>query len=407
MQQRQQLRRQVQHIVTVFAVALIVATACGTDRFYSDRLASSPNGHFEFTAVSPDNAAEKPTPFADDFVYTFRDVQADTVLWTRRQAESSPVALYVNDAAWSIVHTSADEILVHRPNSATVALRFLILHKFDVEDDRHVIHTTAGPMWAFHSRWSFFQYEGNHLFVIRTWWDRRIVVDLDNARLLEEPTPDLILAMDADDRRIALANLDGAADRYLACFEAHRQRWDEQREIELAVHLAGRLQIKDAIASLRELEGVSTLQFEIDEYDTVEILGAKSLNPFAAEPLEFRQRVHVALRRIGEKPTELPCTVFRVTQEDGSWTYIRAEQPPGFRAERTELVQPGMTPKDVLRAIGPPDYIKKFEFAWEYDMDADEPFTFRVQFKGLRAVTDVQTIRPPKWQHGDLRYEWH
>ncbi len=73
---------------------------------------------------------------------------------------------------------------------------------------------------------------------------------------------------------------------------------------------------------------------------------------------------------------------------------------PKPRAQQADLVRKGMKPVEVLNVIGLPDYIELA--AWEYDMDAERPFTLTVTFGENGVVSALQTS-PAAWQRSDRR----
>ena len=57
----------------------------------------------------------------------------------------------------------------------------------ETEIEQYVHQTTAGPMWAGLSHWYFLENgESKTHFVVRPWWGRRIIIDLDSGKLVND-----------------------------------------------------------------------------------------------------------------------------------------------------------------------------------------------------------------------------
>ena len=62
-----------------------------------------------------------------------------------------------------------------------------------------------------------------------------------------------------------------------------------------------------------------------------------------------------------------------------------------------------MTPIEVLRSIGAPDFVNFRSIAWEYEMDVEEPYTLRIIWRDKRVVGEVVRSVPALWQQGEVR----
>lgn len=358
-------------------------------------------------------------------MYTLVDTQSNQTIWKRQQPkdEGAPVDLFINDDMWVVIRTGWDEIIALKPVTADVALEFRILELFSEKDQEFVSQTTAGPIWSSNSRWSFMSHNGDLHFVIRSWWDRRVVVNLDKGKLIEKLDAELINACDAADREFVLKELDGAMARLQAKpvksatneaepGEEETETDAEEFEIDYeaysrvatAVHLAGRMGIKEAIPFLREIEKSNYVGSSGGWFDIDGVYKDGDINPFNQSEASLRRAVHLALRKLGAKPTELPCTWFRHTRTGKLGETV--EVPPLMkpRAECLDQVKAGMNPVDVLRAIGALDYVDFQHEAWEYDIDTDKPFTFRVFWRNKKDVDRTERIEPPVWKQGETRY---
>jgi len=202
----------------LFAALCILAcdahNAFATNRYFSNITEESPSKKFKLEAVSPDNADEgnRYQAFQSSFVYAFRDVEKNEVLWTRKQPgdhtginllhnpgeEGSPVSLFVSDDGWTVIWTGASELVVVDITGKERGTVPLFLWKKEIvkngftkkENEEYVDWTTAGPRWASCSLWYFLDAGEQPLFVIRPWWGRRVILDLKSGSLIPE-TPDI------------------------------------------------------------------------------------------------------------------------------------------------------------------------------------------------------------------------
>jgi hypothetical protein len=218
--------------------------------FYPDCKALSPNGCFKLEARSPHNGTinhrDGLAATEDEFGFKYREHQshfryrlletsgashidgyAGSVLWERWQEETehSPHELVVSDQGWSIIrpHGYCPE-LIAVARDGRVVLRVEIVGAEDSSPPREktesnrgpgnvqrwiaeqLQNTTAGMFWTSHSWRYFFRLQGKDYFVWRTSWGSRLVIDLANAKLLEEEEqrdPDLKLAMQDQETELA------------------------------------------------------------------------------------------------------------------------------------------------------------------------------------------------------------
>ncbi|MEM7229362.1 MAG: hypothetical protein AAF432_11175 [Planctomycetota bacterium] len=393
-------------LVFIVMLATVSTPAHATDRYYFDTSATSPNGRYVLEATSPDNAGEKRRPFARNFTYTLIDTQDGSVLWTRRQAknEQSPVSLFLDDQRHVLICTSGDNMYVLNPADGRIDVSLNLIQKFSAdEQDKFVLRTTAGRMWAGRSRWSFLSHEGSTYFVVRAWWDRRVIINVSESVTVSRPDDDLVEACDAADRAYVLETLEIASNQI--DLPERKSDYSTRSAVATAVHLAGRMSIRDAIPFLRVLEASEEVGSAGGSFDIHNRYAVGAINPFDLTTMGLRREVHLALRRLGEKPTPLPCTKFRAKAEHGLGSFVTPPPLPAPRAERVECIEAGMIAMEVLTCVGAPDFVNFNEQAWEYDMDAETPFTLRVYFKDRTEVDRVERIVPALWQHGETRYQ--
>ncbi len=388
--------------------------ALATDRYFPDREVRSPDGHWRVTAKSPDNQKKLPNggavPFAKDFTYTLYDDQRGTAVWSRRQPESeySPMGVFLDDQGWVIVRTGWEQLVVLDRTDGKAALTVKLLDQFPEEERKNYVHdTTAGPMWDKRSLSHFVVDEGRTLFVIRAWWDRRIVVDLAAGKLLPDEGT-VRAALDVADREWALRTLEASQKAGPPASFKSRDLPDTLRDNLTAAHIAGRMKIRDAVPALRELEkwdwfGACVFGHRFRHLNKGEI------NPASYCFNELRQVVQLALRRIGEKPAGLAAIGFHYVEKDELFENgkdVEVKNPIPDRVEGAVRIQKGMTPAEVLAVLGAPDFVARRNSTepggtdvWEYDLDADPTYTFRITWDHQEVrVASVERLTPALWQ---------
>ena len=397
-----------------------VRDAFATNRYHSDKTAESPSKKFKVEAKSPDNAGNEngfSRPFQASFVYTLRDVEKNTVLWTRKQPmgakekyytppkEGSPVALFVSDAGWTVIRTAWDELVVVDIAGKDRGVVRILEDGFTAEENKEYVQdTTAGPLWSGCSLWYFLDAGKQSLFVVTPWWGRRVVLDLKSGKIIPE-TPDIA-------KQAALYEKNYVVDELLKYVASTSKvascDCEDCWRVKIAAYVAGRDGIKEAIPLLEELQNSAYIgsmggwgygrKFEGEvcecEYST----------------FTLRQVTQLALRRLGKTPRQLPATQFDVRYEDykKNRPYV-PRKIDGPRAANAGKIKTGMTPEEVLDLIDAPDFVGREKRApgdaiWEYDMDAETPFTLLVHWDGRR-VAVVEQIKPARWQDGQVR-DW-
>lgn len=387
-----------------------------TDRFFSDEEAKSPSGRFIVTARSPDNQpGGKRRAFQGSFTYTCKDTQSGKIIWTRQQAmgkpqqwgddpadtytpqeEGSPCRLYVSDAGYTVIYTGWEELIVVDLNGKdTCKLNILKDCLTAGENKEYVSETTAGPMWAGRSHWYFITADSNEYFIIRPWWGKHLIVDLSTGAV-KTPTKILREATGKAEQEYVLSVLktvlDGTLEKCDCCGGSH--------EAVFAAYLAGVLKVHEAVPALRKLEG-STHSGSSTMGGFGDVPEGR-IDPFNYSTYTTRQNVHLALRRLGEKPGPFPCTRFKTEHDDYDQMKPYVRKPvKGARDANAGKVKKGMSPEQVIDLIDCPDYIPSRE--WQYDIDAEKPYTLTVSWTDERTVEDVKVVRPALWQEGTIR----
>ena len=356
-----------------------------TDRFYEDLHVSSMSGRYRVDATSPDNAKKGYHPFQDDFTYRCVDTKTGDIVWTRKQPESegSPASINVSDSGVTIVYTAYHNIMVVSPaGNVTRKIDFLDDALTDDENQKFVHQTTAGPMWAGLSISYFFEHKSREYYSIRPWWGRRVIVDVKNGEL-QQSNDGLSDACLATEKEIAMKSL-----------ETKPNNDDERFEQSLAIYLAGVLKIKSAIPYLRNAENSTAIGSSTSGGLSWGEDFENEVDPHSYETFSIRQIAQLSLRRLGEKPEALPCNSFKIEEGGKSKRFN-----PTLKRERhknVSSVEVGMSAKQILTLIGPPDFVSCDE--WSYDMDADQPFTLTIKMDA-RESTAI-TREKPIWLNG-------
>ena len=401
-------------VLTIVYLASMQADA--TDRFFSDIDSYSQSKRYRVTAKSPDNQKRKGrVAFQSSFAYECTDTQTRQVLWTRKQTagkpevlsddpkdmctpsrEGSPCSIYVADSGYTVIYTDWDDlIVVDSRGKETGKANILKDCMAKDENDKYVLQTTAGPMWAGRSHWFFVCVDSKEYFVIRPWWGRYLIIELSTCAI-KTPTESLNKASKNAEKEYVLnvlkTVLDGTAKKCDCCGGSH--------EAVFAAYLAGVLKIQEAVPALRKLEG-STHSGSLTMGGFSDVPEGR-IDPFNYSTYTTRQNVHLALRRLGVRPGAFPCTSFETEHRnyDQKKPYVR-KQVPGTRESNADKVKKGMSPEQVIDLIGCPDYIPSRE--WQYDIDAEKPYTLTISWTDGRTVEDVKEVRPALWQEGTVR----
>ncbi len=254
-------------------------------------------------------------------------------------------------------------------------------------------------MWSGYSLWYFLDAQDKHLFIVRPWWGRRIVLDLESGKLLAE-TVDISGSAAAYEKQYVMAEL-GKGVESRTVWEKNDSSEAAGRVLE-AAYLAGRLPVREAAPLLKLLQGSP----HVGEYATGGLGSGErfegEVNPHSYETFSVRQVAQLSLRRLGMTPQALPATRFEVEYPD--YKKNRPYEPKTTaipRAVNAGKVAEGMKAEMVLDLLGGPDFVGYD--SWEYDMDATRPFSLLVRWDA-RQVIDVQK-RPPLWKEGFVRDE--
>jgi hypothetical protein len=394
---------------TLACILLSSSLAGATDRFFSDESATSPSGKLRLEAKSPDNEGRR-RAFASHFRYTLYEADGTTVRWVHEQpmkkedggtyespdGEGSPSGIWLADDGLAVVYTGWQELFLLEGTKGEKIYQTELLAHFPPNERKDYVHdTTAGPMWTGMSRWSFLDVkreagEADRLFVIRPWWGTRLFVDLraKNVQLADGAAKAWHAAADEADRAWVKVTLAGVGE-LPRCEDG---KCGPRHEAEKAAWLAGVLGLKEAVDAIHKMEK--------DAYCSSSTMGGRGLS---WRTCKTRQIAHLALRRLGEAPKFGPAIRWRL---EGDLTKnAGTDEVVATRKTKVSEVKAGMKLSEVVAQIGHPDY-QGTRDSFEYDIDAETPFTLRLVLdEAAGTVQSVERIEPPVWKSGLERDE--
>jgi hypothetical protein len=258
---------------------------------------------------------------------------------------------------------------------------------------KYIEDSTAGPIWETHAVAFILSLHGRPHFSVRTWWDRRILIDLEAAKWVSScPFRKALVTFE---KRHTLKILKSGV-RAMA-------RWNNMtlekiQEIHAAADLAGRLGLKKAIPFLKQLEPVDYVGTVFDDGgDKYTDLQKGDFIPELYGLYETRRVVQRSLRLLGEKPQGYPATYIigfgKVFDPKVKWAQ---------RHQQVAKAKRGMKPIDILNLLGPPDYVvgvkKTWGCVWRYDMDSPKPYSLMVIWDKRPRLKGLEKVRPGLWK---------
>lgn len=163
---------------------LVLAPHCalGTNRYYPDLNARSPNQRFEVTALSPDNQPGHYRAFQRNFTITLRDSEQERLLWTWNDREwLFPIEFHVTDDGYVILRTTSD-LLVFSPNGEWTVVGDMLRQIPEAEQSRFTSDSSVGTIWLGGSNIGTAKVDGAEYYYIRTCWGRILAVDIERAQ---------------------------------------------------------------------------------------------------------------------------------------------------------------------------------------------------------------------------------
>jgi hypothetical protein len=345
---------------------------------YPNIVATSPNGSRRIEIMgSPSEDF-----FRDRAHFTYRSYSENrcTWEWTPTEVEQGldtladfPHEAWISNDGWIVVRTHhwfGAGLLVLSPAGKVVLHRsFRRLSEedeagfLDSESPEFMGESSAGPFWARFSVAYFSERDGRPHWTIRTWWGRRIVIDLLNGEFL---APSAVDSIETSAHEIAFVRRALAASS--ECLEQAKQIrdtdncgfWSLALPLLSAAYHAGWLQASECVPQLRQMEAI-------------EVVGTTSVGPVdwaSLETLVFRQVAKLSLLRLGQHPQWQAHYRFRTSRDDGSSEREPFPFPMELQIRDPAALERGLNQKECLMRLGAPDFIQRE--CWEYDFSPDQ-----------------------------------
>ncbi|XAM00676.1 hypothetical protein OT109_04635 [Phycisphaeraceae bacterium D3-23] len=355
---------------------------------YPDITEISQNRKYRIEARSPDNGTinQRDGSPADTttfgytygseqrgFRYQLIDQQNSTVLWERWQEvrEDSPRELCVSNKGWAVIrlhgYASAALIVVSREGHEAVPVAIGRHHNQPTSKartfitDEHVSDTSAGLSWTRGAVRYFFGWDNRPYFCYVTGWGRRIVLDLENGRVVNEskPDPDLARACIATEHRMVNAYLSQVAEEYedydgnelFGSKETRQPFWERWPYLAGHIGLTIRNAYEDALPYLRKLEQRSLQQ------------GYTRCNALPNRHDVFiywvRPLLSLAMRHLGQTPKGYACCGF-FRDDYSNKILLHIPDCVRYRDGKIESVRARMSSRQVLDLLGAPDYLRSY-----------------------------------------------
>jgi len=401
---------------------------------FRDVIAFSPNRHYRVEVTAPAEPSSKSKK--SQHFFKMRTVMIDNrtkkTVWTKTEMVNAddlnfPKRAFVGDTGVAAFKSAHDMITFYSPRGkelGAVALQSWLpdraLKKYDrsyftterrgmiTEDDLKRYGDVAG-FWEGGSLFYFLDTPTSHLFVIRTWWGKRIFVDILKCE-----------SMLTDDE------LDKNADKYERDFTTHVMEEGIRREeagekfnpaedfndgLMACIWWSAKNGDHNALPLLRKLErstwkSGAGLQLDIAVTNRKALRYAKKLNPFRYNTYKIKQVAQYALRALGEQP-QPPGAVAIIefcgldqTPESREYPLKAMDRP---REAQVDQLRKTMTPGQVLDLVGYPDFATPGTRTWEYDIDGDDPYTLILKWGNDNRLATMRIARPPLWQDNEER----
>ncbi|MCA9174641.1 MAG: hypothetical protein KDB14_09145 [Planctomycetales bacterium] len=412
---------------------------------YPDISVDSTNGNFRAEARSPDNGAinqrNGDPPDLGSFGYrygqeqrSFRyqliDKRTSRVVWERWQQteEGSPHELSVSDNGWVVIRTHGytfAALIVVSPLGED-CLHVAVCSQLPGGDasvdgegcstikDDNIRESTAGLLWTRGATNYFFQQGDRTHFAYVTGWGRRIVLDLDQRRVVDTANgnSDVRHACEATERVLAREYLRNAVDQ-LEDYDGNQlfgdpkgaePFWRRLPSIEGQLGAVIRNRVVETLPILRAMEPVAVQQ------------GYGGCNALPDRHWVFRYSIrpltNLAIRCLGEEPEGYSSygffrREFRSRRDrEGTVHVLEVPECKSGRDALLPVIRRSMCSRDVLDLLGAPDYLEPFAvrrdpiFVWGehwdyYQGTSDDLAVMRVTWEpgseGAR-ISEIETV---------------
>jgi hypothetical protein len=321
-------------------------------------------------------------------------------IWLRLQPdlEGPPGNLFVDDSGTVVLVDRWDVAVVldATTGEAKAAMNLMIL--VDDVGDRPS-STDCGVDFGSDFGWEgayrlFVHDRERNYWVMHTTLGQTLVVDMESGALVHDVDPQLGAAIRSS---VAAAAFDDVR-RASRCLAAGLGLPPDLVEgIEKAIRVATRTVGTEVIPELRTVEEWSPRGFE-PAIECSRRHAVPRMPPPSWPCVQFNRLRHTAkeaIRKLGARPSSLPCYVFYRVTGPNRFAVLDVTRPDDM-ARRVPSVKKGMDREEVLRLLGAPDFAGGAFYGWDYVIDdAVVPYVLRILFHGRPVVDGIEIVAIP------------
>ncbi len=348
--------------------------------------------------------------------FTLEDVVTGQNLWCRRGnwRIDDPHGFFVSNDGWSVIHFHGRDrfarLTALSPEGQIVLT--VGITGFDGDHaneppvpegrwtlwiDDHVSGSTAGVLWGCRHRCHFFHWEDRLHFVCRTEWGRYLVIDLENACVLDEnasSSEGLFLKLRSSDELWALETLRMTCEqRQMLESGLAKMRLDKTKLPDQLAALWDNAFMALRVVRQEKTAAARSLLKELQSMPDPGMLGFNEIAPVNGFTFMlghwFREEVHLAMLRTKTLPKGYSLRLFSDIYYDPiSWSEHCLMVPECVKDREAILcsLELGIAPRDVVFRLGAPEFIRDswydnetcprgddFYFeCWDYDQPAED-----------------------------------
>lgn len=381
---------------------------------------TSPNSAYRFIADHPDwNTDPGKAPYL--IAYTLIDARTGETRWTRRGMYNQLISETWPGNAYGAYVGNHGNVLLYGPEKG-------VFTPLGASDGATGPRMGLGVGRLGYRRrftfWAKIEIDDESYLLIRSQRGKRKLIRFAPIEIITDLTEQQDKACETIERAYALSTLENACERldvannhelFTEILPAPPQTPEPQPSllkvvyaIRTALQMAGISGYQDAVPALQKLEQWRPTIPDNPDVDPYQRYLIENYN------LALWRASKHALHRLGFIPTDAQPVSFSYS---GALDYPlpgndRASIPVALQKTRlitidmVESIHPGMPLHEVFVILGAPDaedqYNRRFR-RYEFDIDADPPFTFRIESaktlveREPPVVTAVERITPPRW----------
>ncbi len=312
---------------------------------------------------------------------------------------------WVNDDGWVIRARDFDAVSAREPATGRIVFSCSILNEFPKEERQRFVHdvTDRPPLWEGDAIWAIRQVEGKPYFLVRAWWGRRIIIDLEGHAVAND-RGSLHDAVVSSEKAWVLDVLRQAASG--PARQGDPSTWTaEFFSIRKAAHLAGLLGVTDAVEPLKGIEKWGCWDSSGSALEGPAPTDTR-IAPTSYRSNNIRKAAQLSLRRLGAKPTADAPVSFYHYRADRTES-VEFPRPLAYGPDGADRLSLGMSGEEVAKHLGAPDAVTRIGpswiTGWEYDFEGDHPFTLRIEWDAGQ-VKKIERIGA-RWIDGTVRDE--